>query len=241
LQAIDEDRGNPRTLARQSGFLFDDRCHDQRMVRRRERQPRCAPVPRLPQPFRLGAVRLAQHVKIAGAGVEHVGVRREQTLGACLARADRLQQIGFGQRRAVVLQLGVRRQRGAQVAHRPAFDQRDPLAQGLAGAQLVEQLVQRGSARHFIASGAQRLRDSRRARGDHERGLVDLDPGRTQLARDRARRRAGRDPELDALGRDRQRAFVESPGPPRGAENRGREQREQQDQVTSQWKPEADR
>jgi hypothetical protein len=81
----------------------------------------------------------AQHVEVAAAAGEQIGVREEQALGVARSAADAGQQLGVAEAGAVVAQIRVAVEGGAQLAEVPALDDRQLRLADVAAGELGEQ------------------------------------------------------------------------------------------------------
>ena len=139
-QPVHQHPGDHVALDGKPGLLFDDRGHDQRLVRRAVRQARVAGLPlRLEMPLHR-AIGPAQDRHVARAPGEEIGVREEQALGLLLRHVELHQDLGVVELGAVVAQIGDCVERSPDLRERPALDQPDLGLRDIAASQLVEQL-----------------------------------------------------------------------------------------------------
>ena len=226
-QAIHQHPADLLALFRAPGLLFDDRRHDERLIRRAVRRVRRSRLPFRAQMPLHGAVGAPQDGEVARAAREKVRVGEKEPLGMRLGRLDALQDLAVFQPLCVVAQVGACVELAAKLGERPAFDEPGLGLGHIAARQLLEQLDRPQRLGEKVVAGLDVAAAAERARQRFELIRAHLDARALQLADRRAQARALRDFDFRGDSRHRYRRADVPRGVAAGAEHDEQQQCEE--------------
>ena len=143
LEAVDEYGRDQRPVGGATGLLFDDRCERQSFVRVRQRQVARARAPCRVQPRVHHAVGARQQRGVGRTAGKEIRVGEEKPFRGCFGGADASHQLGVGQVDHALDDFGIVLQRRLEIAHGPAFDDRDGRLRDIALRQFRHQTGER--------------------------------------------------------------------------------------------------
>ncbi|MNQ71846.1 hypothetical protein D3C85_865330 [compost metagenome] len=212
LQAVREHARDAAALGAMPGFLFDNRRQHQRFVRRGHRQVRLALGPGVLKDALAFLIGAAQQIVVSAAGREDIGVRKEQAFRMLDVRTQTRHQFFIADAVQGLFDVGVLAQRLANLAKRPALQERDLALGHVAARHAFQQQPRRVAVDRLIAARLQQLVLLGQASHPDESGLPDRHAHGVQRARDGARAAARVHHKIDPVSRQMHRPMHPAPG-----------------------------